>query len=154
PSLLQVHKFGGASLADAASVRHAASIIAGHKGPRLVVASAMAGVTDALLAGAARAADGDGEARRPTAATPRARHVEAALALVKDRARRAALEGVIAELTDELEHLAHGLAVLRELTPRTSDYIVARGERLSARLLAAALVEAGVRGEFVDATEV
>src|SRR5690606_11298048 len=48
PSLLQVHKFGGASLADAASVRHAASIIAGHKGPRLVVASAMAGVTDAL----------------------------------------------------------------------------------------------------------
>ena len=30
----------------------------------------------------------------------------------------------------ELETLAGGLAVLRELTPRTSDLVVSRGERL------------------------
>ena len=154
PALLHVHKFGGASLSDASAVRHAASIIAAQKGPRLVVASAMAGVTDALLAGAARAADGDGDALRETATALRTRHVEVARTLVKDRARRTSLVGAITELTDELEHLARGLAVLRELTPRTSDYIVARGERLSARLLAAALAEGGRRSEFVDATEV
>lgn len=154
PSSLQVHKFGGASLSDAAAVRHAASIIAGQRGPRLVVASAMAGVTDALLAGATGAAAGDADALVDAAATLRTRHVEAARALVKERARRTALEGAIAELSDELEQLARGLAVLRELTPRTSDYIVARGERLGARLLAAALGEAGVRAEFIDATEV
>lgn len=152
--ILHVHKFGGASLADAAAVGHAAALMAERKGRRLIVASAMGGVTDALLEGSARAARGDGDALRQTAVLLRSRHLDAARMLVKDRPRRAALEQSIVELTDELEHLAHGLAVLRELTPRTSDYIVARGERLSARLLAAALVEAGVRAEYVDATEV
>jgi aspartokinase/homoserine dehydrogenase 1 len=153
-SLPQLHKFGGASLVDGAAVAHAASLVAAQKGPRVVIASAMGGVTDALLTGSARAATGDGDALRATADALRTRHLDAAKVLVRDRARRAQLEAAIVEMTDELEHLARGLAVLRELTPRTSDYIVARGERLSARLLAAALVEQGVRAEFVDATEV
>ena len=55
---------------------------------------------------------------------------------------------------DELERLLSSLAVLKELTPRTRDFIVSRGERLSARLLAAALGAAGVRARYVDATEV
>ena len=55
---------------------------------------------------------------------------------------------------DELERLLSSLAVLKELTPRTRDFIVSRGERLSARLLTAALGAAGVRARYVDATEV
>jgi aspartokinase/homoserine dehydrogenase 1 len=152
--VLGIHKFGGASLFDAAAVRHAATLIAAQKGGRLVVASAMAGVTDALLQGATRAALGDGDALCATATALRTRHLEAARVLVKDKVRRRALEAAIVELTDELELLARGLAVLRELTPRTSDYIVARGERLSARLLASTLAELGVKSEYVDATEV
>ena len=152
--VLGIHKFGGASLFDAAAVRHAATLIAAQKGGRLVVASAMAGVTDALLQGATRAALGDGDALCATATALRTRHLEAARVLVKDKVRRRALEAAVVELTDELELLARGLAVLRELTPRTSDYIVARGERLSARLLASTLAELGVKSEFVDATEV
>ena len=38
-----------------------------------------------------------------------------------------------------METLAKGLSILRELTPRTSDFLVARGERISARLVTAAL---------------
>lgn len=154
PKALGIHKFGGASLFDAAAVRHAATLIAAQPGGRLIVASAMAGVTDALLHGATRAASGDADGLKATAVALRTKHIDAARELVKDKARRAALEASILELTDELEHLARGLAVLRELTPRTSDYIVARGERLSARLLAAALTEAGVRAEYVDATDI
>src|SRR2546426_7372410 len=42
--------------------------------------------------------------------------------------------------------------IVRELTARTTDYLVARGERLSARLFAAALGEAGPGAvQFVDA---
>ena len=55
---LEVWKFGGASLADAAAIRKAASLVAGHKGPLVVVASALAGVTDLLLEGAHGAASG------------------------------------------------------------------------------------------------
>ena len=43
---LEVWKFGGASLADAKAVDHAAALIAGHPGPLVVVASALAGITD------------------------------------------------------------------------------------------------------------
>ena len=51
----------------------------------------------------------------------------------------------ITDLFAELEALAQGLRLLRELTPRTTDYLVSRGERLSARLVAAALEAGGTR---------
>ena len=62
----QVHKFGGASLADSAAVRHAVDIIRRHRAePTVVVVSAMAGTTDALLAVAQQAGSGDVAHRRP-----------------------------------------------------------------------------------------
>jgi aspartokinase/homoserine dehydrogenase 1 len=53
----------------------------------------------------------------------------------------------------EVRALATGLSLVRELTPRSSDLLAARGERWSARLLAAALQAAGVPAVYVDATE-
>src|SRR5438552_58782 len=51
-----IHKFGGASLADAAAIGHAVGIVRAQRpDPLVVVVSAMSGVTDALLDGAARA---------------------------------------------------------------------------------------------------
>src|SRR4026209_1842245 len=44
-----VHKFGGAALADADAIRHAARIVAARPAGAVVVASAMRGVTDTLL---------------------------------------------------------------------------------------------------------
>ncbi|PYO90742.1 MAG: hypothetical protein DMD58_06265, partial [Gemmatimonadetes bacterium] len=50
PRSTQVHKFGGASLATAEAMAHAVSIVLAHRpGPIVVVVSALAGVTDALL---------------------------------------------------------------------------------------------------------
>ena len=55
----EVPKFGGASLADGAAYRHAAGIVQGRGAPAIAVVSAPAGVTDALLALAVRAAAGE-----------------------------------------------------------------------------------------------
>lgn len=151
----QVHKFGGASLADSTAVRRAVEIIQSHRRePKVVVVSAMAGATDALLTVALQA--GSGEERAVTALIDqlRARHAEAARALLPVGHSRTAMLGQIGEAFQELEELAQGLRRLRELTPRTSDYIVARGERLSARLFAGALEEAGLKAKYVDALEV
>ena len=79
---LEVWKFGGASVADADAVRHAVDLIRAHKGPLVVVVSALYGVTDALLQGARRSRAGD---TRPAAAAAAAflkRHRELAHALV------------------------------------------------------------------------
>ncbi len=150
---IQIHKFGGASLADFNAVKHAAAIIAERSGPRVIVASAMGGVTDTLLGGATKAAGGDAHALRTAAQSLRERHLRASKVLVRDATQRRALDTYISASTNELEHLADGLAALRELTPRVSDLIVSRGERLSARLVVAALQALGVRSEYVDATE-
>ena len=68
-----------------------------------------------------------------------------------------ARQEVIAEIDrsfDELDGLLRSLVVLSELTARTSDFVLARGERLSARLMAAALDAAGTRARYVDAVDV
>ena len=80
---LQVWKFGGASLADAAAVRHAVEIVRSHRAePTVVVASAMAGITDALLAVVEQAGLGSDRTVPPLIARLRSRHTETARALL------------------------------------------------------------------------
>jgi aspartokinase/homoserine dehydrogenase 1 len=153
---LEVHKFGGASLADAASYRHAAQIVKGRGTPCVVVVSAPAGVTDVLLGLAKRAAAGEsnvGDLERDTEAL-RTRYRDIARAAVgTDKAAVGVLTEIDASL-DELARLLASLTVLKELTPRTSDFIAARGERLSARIFAATYAATVGKARYVDALEV
>ena len=116
----------------------------------MVVVSALAGVTDALLEGARRAAVGEERVLRETSASLRERHREIVRKLFRKSPEQRDLLREIDDAMAELDALAHGLSILRELTPRTSDYVASRGERLSARIVAAALVRAGRRAQFVD----
>ncbi|HEY5940713.1 MAG TPA: bifunctional aspartate kinase/homoserine dehydrogenase I [Gemmatimonadales bacterium] len=150
-----VHKFGGASLADSAAVRRAVDIIQSHHPePTVVVVSAMAGVTDALLAVAQQAESGDERTLAALIGQLRTRHEEAAGELLPAGRSRTEMLAYFAEVFEELEALAAGLRRLRELTPRTTDLVISRGERLSAQLLAGALEAAGTKARYVDALEV
>jgi bifunctional aspartokinase / homoserine dehydrogenase 1 len=152
---LEVHKFGGASLADPPALRHALQIVARTRSaPRVVVVSAMAGVTDALLEVARSAGSTDEVAVRALIDRLRSRHIEVAGALLPAARLRSSLVAQIDEAFTELEALAHGLRVLQELTPRTNDSLISRGERLSARIFAAALETQGIAARYVDALEV
>jgi aspartokinase/homoserine dehydrogenase 1 len=149
-----VHKFGGASLADSTAVRHAVEIVRRHRPePTVVVVSAMAGTTDALLEVAQQAGTGESRTVGPLIARLRSRHVEVARSLLPGGRLRADVLLFVTDLFAELEALAQGLRLLRELTPRTTDYLVSRGERLSARLVAAALEAGGARARYVDALD-
>jgi aspartokinase/homoserine dehydrogenase 1 len=149
-----VHKFGGASLADSTAVRHAVEIVRRHRPePTVVVVSAMAGTTDALLEVAQQAGTGESRTVGPLIARLRSRHAEVARSLLPGGRLRADVLLFVTDLFAELEALAQGLRLLRELTPRTTDYLVSRGERLSARLVAAALEAGGARARYVDALD-
>ena len=149
-----MHKFGGASLADSAAVRHAVEIIRRHRQePTVVVVSAMAGTTDALLGVAQQAGAGESRTVASLIARLRSRHAEVARALLPAGRARADVLAYVSDVFEELEALAQGLRLLRELTPRTTDYLVSRGERLSARLVAAALDTAGTKAKYVDALD-
>src|SRR5688500_13599884 len=149
-----VQKFGGTSVADPAAIRRLIEIVRtararDGRGPAVVV-SAMSGVTDALLGVAAAA----GSARTDEALTRgeqlRERHLAAAGELVPG-AEHAALAAHIGESFDQLAAVVRALGVLREVSPRTLDVVASMGELLSSRLIAAAIVEAGLPGEWVDA---
>jgi len=152
---VEVHKFGGASLSDGAAFRHAVTIVSGRPGPQAVVVSAPAGVTDRLLGLAARAATGDGNGTDEVSAL-RKRYRDILKALTA-RGAKGAGEDAAAEIDrsfDELAAVLHSLAALKELTARTRDFVVSRGERLSAHIFAAGLRAAGHDARYVDATEV
>jgi aspartate kinase len=59
----------------------------------------------------------------------------------------------INSLLEELSRLLSGIALIRELTPRTKDYLVSFGERLSVRIAAAYLKSIGMNARAFDAWE-
>ena len=149
-----VQKFGGTSVADPEAVLRLISIARdarerSGRGP-IVVVSALGGVTDALLTVAAEAG-----ASRTTEALAlvdrlRERHLTMSRALVEGAAR-SALEAQLTSQFDELAAVVRALAVLREVSDRTMDVVAAMGELLSSRIVAAALAQQGLPGEWVDA---
>jgi aspartokinase/homoserine dehydrogenase 1 len=147
----EVHKFGGASLADSSAVRHAVGIIQSVSAtPSVIVASAMAGVTDALLELARQAGGGNQQTVASLVDQLRSRHAEVARAILPSGRARSQILDHIEQVLHDLEDLAQGL---RLVTPRTIDSLLSRGERLSARLLTAALNQAGMNARYVDALE-
>lgn len=138
-----VMKFGGSSVSDAPRIRAAGEIVRGRLAERpVVVVSAFRGVTDELLGLARDAQTGDLSRLEGL----RRRHHETADALGVDRAL---VDPLLAELAD----LAKGVSLLKELTARTLDHAASFGERLSARLIAAAWAKAGLPARAVDAPD-
>jgi aspartate kinase len=149
-----VQKFGGTSVADPEAIRRLIEIVRtararDGRGP-VVVVSAMSKVTDALLSIATTAGAG-----RPGEALPRVdelreRHASAVRALVSGQTQ-APLLAHIAGQFDQLADIVRALAILREVSPRSLDVVAAMGELLNSRIIAAALTEAGVPADWVDA---
>ncbi|MCA1581693.1 MAG: aspartate kinase [Acidobacteria bacterium] len=146
-----IHKFGGASLADGRALAHALTLVESAPAPVVVVVSAFAGVTDALLAlGRSLTREGDAPAREG-ARRLRDRYRAAARSVLRRApARSRVLEEIDGEFA-EVEALARAPRFLRELSPSGVDQILVRGEQLAARIFAAGLSERGIPSEYVDA---
>lgn len=145
-----VMKFGGSSLASAARMREVADLILRFPQERpVVVLSAMGKTTNKLLTA--------GE----TAVTCGVTHVSELeeLSLIKELHLKTVDElGVdrdtISVLLDELEQLLKGIAMMKELTARTRDYVVSFGERMSTRIFAAYLNKIGAKARQYDAFDI
>ena len=149
-----VQKFGGTSVADPDAVRRLIEIARAARtrdgsGPVLVV-SAMSRVTDALLTIAAEAGAAKTDSALSHVDQLRERHLAMARALA-GQGDVATLSTHINEHCDQLAAVVKALAVLREVSFRTLDVVASMGELLSSRIIAAALVNAGLPGEWVDA---
>lgn len=140
---LEVWKFGGASVADGRAIQKAAEQIAAHRGPLVVVVSALAGVTDLLLEATPQAADAF-----------RRKHRQAARAVLGSGPVLRRLLAQIDASAREYRDISAATRVLGHLSPRVQDTLVARGEQLSATLLTAAITRARRTAAYVSALDV
>jgi aspartokinase/homoserine dehydrogenase 1 len=152
---LQVMKFGGTSVGDAACIARTAQIIAlaSRENGCVAVVSAMSGVTNRLIEAAKAAESGDAVRAEAILDALEKQHETALSSLLPDEQKRARLRQNLELVLAEGSRLCEGTALLRELTPRTLDAISSLGERLSAPLVAAAVKEMGVPSEAIEATE-
>jgi len=150
-------KFGGTSVADPDAIIRLVGIV-GHQlratpsAPPVVVVSALAGVTDTLVATAQLAEDGAAERAASELRALVERHVAVATAVTSESRTR-----LLADLRRELEELIgliHALAVLREVSPRSRDAVLAVGELASSRIVAAAIADRGIPSDWIDARTV
>ncbi|HXY50206.1 MAG TPA: aspartate kinase [Terriglobales bacterium] len=145
-----VMKFGGTSLEDPAAVRRAIQLVEGSPNRPVVVASALARVTDQLLEAATVAAQG----RLPLAVESvqqlEQRHLAVARELV-DNPTYTSLERALGRDFALLGELARTLASSGELSARLQDHFLGVGESLASKIVQAALSAAGRDAAWVDA---
>ena len=149
-----VMKFGGTSVMDPAAIQRACSIVQGRLDRKpVVVVSAMSKATDQLLAMGRAAGSGDREQALQLSQALRHRHYSTARQLLGPAAYDQ-FHCTLEQEFDTLDELLRGISAVGELSPRTSDYVVSYGERLSSKMCAAAFSVMGVNSALVDAREV
>ena len=149
-----IMKFGGTSVEDAQAMRNVAEIVERHLDRKpVVVASACAGVTNALLSLARGALDGGRGRSLEQVEQLRNRHQQIARDLVGGEAL-VTIQSQIEAMLDELRDLVKSIAILGELTNRSLDTFASFGERLSTLLLCNAMKQRGMSAVLVNAQEV
>ena len=148
-----VMKFGGSSIQDESAIARAAEIVRERAGEQpIVVVSAFAGITDALveiwrLATCARVADA-----LELLAAIRQRHLNVLEAVV-GRDAEAVIFKTVHSLFDSLAETLRAVQVIGEFSPRTADLVIGSGELLSSRVIAAGFEALGIRVSWLDSRD-
>ncbi len=150
---MKIAKFGGSSLGSPARIRNVIQLVLKmrEKNSRLaIVFSAFQGVTDTLIQLAKLASEGDKTYLSLLKSLNR-KHL-AAVQLLVNRKRRSRSLSLVRTILDELEKSLQGVFLIREASPRTLDFIMSFGERLSARIISE-ILKGDLEAEFLDARQ-
>jgi aspartokinase/homoserine dehydrogenase 1 len=151
---MNILKFGGSSVATPARIKSVIEILKPYLNENkcAVVFSAFGGVTDTLIALSVAALAGD-DTYKDQLRLLENRHLDA----VRDLIGIQKQSSVIAQVKftfNELEDVLHGVFLVKERTPRTLDYIMSFGERLSAYIIAEAIKDQKIDANYLDARKV
>jgi aspartate kinase len=153
--MTDVLKFGGTSVGTAERIQDVARLVGTRGGdPCLVVVSAMGGVTDLLEALKSSSKVKDRAAAEAALEVLAARHRAALEALALPAAESRACAAALDEELRRARELSLGISLLEEISPRTSDALLAIGELISSRLVAAALRARGTDTVWIDPREI
>ena len=139
---MKVMKFGGTSVGSVKSILSLKSIVEAEAG-RVVVVSALNGITDKLIATSEMAKNGDCHYREEFEAMV-TRHHQMIDAIIQDDKKRIDLFNNVDQLFDQLRSIYYGVFLIHDLSEKTQDTIISYGERLSSHIVAA-MIKNGVR---------
>jgi len=149
-----VMKFGGTSVEDWKAIDRLADIVRGRLDRKpVVIVSAMAKVTDSLVAMSHAAAKGALPDALKLLRQLRQRHLGVLGELVNGK-REAEVRDEVQQYFDGLQDVLRGIASLGELSLRTTDNVLSYGEVLSSRIVTAALAARGLNTAHVDSRKV
>lgn len=151
---MQVLKFGGSSVANAANMEKVADIVSSavERDRTVLVCSAIGGFTDALIKAGHLAASGNDEYKK-IIDDYQQRHIEIILKLLPLE-KHEELTEICREHFDSLRSIIHGVRLLGELSQTSLDAIMSFGELLSTRIIAAKLASVGISTKWVDARQI
>ena len=151
-----VMKFGGTSVATGENIRHVANLVAdcAKQGYSVVVVvSALDGTTDKLFEAAEKAKKGNEEYIRESKKELLERHLTAAAKAIENKHVRREIEQIVKKTIDELEKVLTGISYVGELTPKSKDYVLSFGERLSAPIVWGALRDLKLETQYFSGKE-
>src|SRR5262245_42603532 len=150
---MKVLKFGGSSVATPARINDVIEIVKPYLNDKVaIVFSAFGGVTDNLIHISTLALQSNLESKNKLAELEK-RHLEAVRELINIQ-RQSGILAQVKFMINELEDLLHGIYLVKERTPRTLDFIMSFGERLSAYVISEAFRDRGHKVSFLDARNV
>ena len=139
-------------MANAANILKVSNIVLAHGAPqKLVVVSALGGITDQLLACGQLAADGN-EDYTSLLRQIEQRHLDTVRQLLPVNNQSSCLSAV-KQLCNELEDVCEGVFRLQELSARSRDRIASYGELLSSKILAGYWQAMGLQHQWLDSRQ-
>ncbi len=146
-------KFGGTSVGDGKKIRQVAELIkkSAQNNQVVIVISALNSVTDQLVAIVAKARKG--EPSDSALDSLQKRHEQVLSEAIPKQEIRSKVGQEVSSLMQMLRNVVQGGTLLKELTPRSTDYVLSFGERLAVTILAGALEDIGVKSMHLSGGE-
>jgi len=151
-----VIKFGGTSIASAKSIREVARFLRSTSKSNEVVGvcSAIDGTTDGLLGIAASIRKEKKDGAQKIVSGIVSNHKKIARDSVRGADLRKRLLRALERDFSELGALVEGVSLLGEITPRSLDYLLSFGERMSVKIVSAAVSDLGKRSSPFSGKEI
>ena len=151
-----VMKFGGTAINSADKVIHIANLIKSQneKGTNEIIGviSAVRGITDKI---SSIPLNVKSDKLSITDFLNNARHIHLNIIeqAIKNEKLKNEARSVVTTLINELEDILTGILLLGEITPRSLDYLMSFGERLSTPIVSFALRDIGLSSEYLTGKE-
>ncbi len=148
---MRILKFGGSSIGTPERISNVLELLKKRFDEGIefcVVFSAFQEITDSLIYISNKALSRDDSYKEELSKLKKI-HNNAVSYLISKNLQESSSKKV-SELLNELEEILHGVYLVKELTPRTLDYVMSFGERLSCTIISNAMNSRGMESEFMD----